>query len=130
MDSVYDYGNGNDADDRDRISYLYSRSIDRIYETIMAAVRSLHSAAFEARGLSSTFVSRKSSNMSPSYGLNALQFFGLALPVVRQAIEMIPESCAAVIAPPPAPQYRPCYILPSRVRLGHGIISRLRDFIR
>jgi hypothetical protein len=115
MDSRHNGSDGDGGDDTPHL-YLYSRSIDLIYETIMSAVRSQRSAAFEARGLRSSFVPRKSSYSSPSYGMNALQFFGLALPVVRQAIEMIPESCAAVIAPPPAPQYRPCYVLPSRVR--------------
>ena len=52
----------------------------------------------------------------PSFGLTAAQFFGLGLPYVRHAIEIIPESCAAIICPLPAPQYRPSYRLPSKVR--------------
>ena len=52
----------------------------------------------------------------PSFGLTAAQFFGLGLPFVRHAIEIIPESCAAIICPLPAPQYRPSYRLPSKVR--------------
>ena len=51
----------------------------------------------------------------PSFGLTAAQFFGLGLPFVRHAIEIIPESCAAIICPLPAPQYRPSYRLPSKV---------------
>ena len=52
----------------------------------------------------------------PSFGLTAAQFFGLGLPYVRHAIEIIPESCAAIICPVPAPQYRPSYRLPSKVK--------------
>ena len=52
---------------------------------------------------------------TPSFGLTAAQFFGLGLPFARHAIEIIPESCAAIICPPPVPQYQPSYRLPSKV---------------
>jgi hypothetical protein len=112
-----DNDNGDRYDDHISYPFLYSRSLDLLYETIRNAVRMNQSTTFAERSLSDFFVPRAVCNQQ-SYGLNSLQFFGLALPVVRQAVEMIPESCAAVIAPPPAPQYKPCYVLPSRVRLS------------
>lgn len=44
-----------------------------------------------------------------SYGLNAAQFFGLGLEVVREAIEFLPDAVAAMIVPIPELQYRPSF---------------------
>ena len=47
-----------------------------------------------------------------SYGLCAAQFFGLALPCTRLAVENLSTSIACMVAPAPHPQYRPIYRLP------------------
>jgi hypothetical protein len=48
-----------------------------------------------------------------SYGLNAQQFFGISLPFVRRAIELLPESAAAMCSSVTVSCYRPSYQLPS-----------------
>lgn len=60
---------------------------------------------------------QKGSSMQPrhsvdSYGLCAAQFFGLALPCTRLAVENLSSSIACMVAPAPHPQYRPIYRLP------------------
>ena len=61
--------------------------------------------------------------MAPTFGLTATQFFGIGLPFARHAIEMVPESCAALLFPSPTPQYRPSYRLPSKVLEQSDIIN-------
>jgi len=38
----------------------------------------------------------------------------LSISVFRRAIEMLPESVASMITPPPFVQYKPCYVSPSK----------------
>ena len=88
---------------------MLTRSIDYAYNAITSAVAALLAADVARRG----FRPFSRSN-ARTFGRSAAQFFGLGLPVVKQAIEMIPDSHAAMIAAPPAPQYRPCYVLPTQ----------------
>lgn len=120
---------------------MLTRSIDLAYSTIVNAVRKINSEALaaldvrytsrpvqaplpstttttsSASSLSSAASSALSSaqGMAPTFGLTATQFFGIGLPFARHAIEMVPESCAALLFPSPTPQYRPSYRLPSKV---------------
>ena len=82
---------------------ILARDIDVAYATITSAVRRINKRA-------PNVVPRKH---HCTYGLNACQFFGLGIPGVKRAIELMPESTAAMIAVPPAPQYVPCYRLPT-----------------
>ena len=91
------------ADDRDHP--LLSRSAEDLYATIVAAVRECCAAHAPAPRASAAGV----------YGLNAFQFFGLALPLVRHAIELIPDSVSAMFALPPAVQYKPSFKLPTEL---------------
>jgi hypothetical protein len=60
---------------------------------------------------------------STSYGLRASQFFGIGLPFVRKAVEIRPESAAAVIASEPLPRYAPCHRIPTREDVAHVLIT-------
>ena len=92
------------ADDRSVL--MLSRSIEGLYASIIAAVQK-SIAAFAPP------TPRRS--LSGVYGLNAYQFFGLALPPVRHAIEMVPDSVAAMFALPPEVQYKPSFKLPTEL---------------
>ena len=81
-----------------------------------AALSSMSSSSAAATAASSSSSSAHTSlGMAPTFGLTATQFFGIGLPFARHAIEMVPESCAALLFPSPVPQYRPSYRLPSKV---------------
>ena len=90
---------------------MLTRSIDYAYNVITAAVTALQAADVDRKG----FRPFSTSN-ARTFSRNAAQFFGLGLPLVKQAIEMIPDSHAAMIAAPPVPQYCPCYVLPTQER--------------
>ena len=93
---------------------MLTRSIDLAFTTIKRIVETLQAADVAKRGY--RWTSRSSSLSSLiTFGRSAAQFFGLGLPVVKQAIEMIPDSHAAMIAAPPAPQYRPSFRLARQV---------------
>jgi hypothetical protein len=130
---------------------MLTRSIDLAYSTIVNAVRKINSEAlatldvrYTARPVqaplpsttTTTSTSSASSSssaassslssaqaMAPTFGLTATQFFGIGLPFARHAIEMVPESCAALLFPSPTPQYRPSYRLPSKVLDQSDIIN-------
>lgn len=79
---------------------IFASSVEEAYAKIVAKVEQCHSSVlpeFKKRLVKSTF------------GLNAYQFFGLGYPFVRRAIEMLPFSIAAVMAPP-TQQYLPCFV--------------------
>ena len=87
--------------------------------TALSSMSSSSSAAVATATATSTSSSNSSAHTSlgtaPTFGLTATQFFGIGLPFARHAIEMVPESCAALLFPSPIPQYRPSYRLPSKV---------------
>ena len=84
--------------------------------TALSSMLSSSSSSSAATATSSFNSSAHTSlGMAPTFGLTATQFFGIGLPFARHAIEMVPESCAALLFPSPVPQYRPSYRLPSKV---------------
>lgn len=81
--------------------------------TSTSTASSSSSSSSAAASSSSSLLSVQA--MATTFGLTATQFFGIGLPFARHAIEMVPESCAALLFPSPTPQYRPSYRLPSKV---------------
>lgn len=80
---------------------IVTRSIEEAYNTIIDGVHRVNGHAFNRRR-----------SHAGVYGLNAFQFFGLTVPFIREAIELLPESVSAMVALPPAPQYKPTFKLP------------------
>lgn len=80
---------------------IVTRCIEEAYKTIIDGVYRINGHGFN----------RRRSHVGV-YGLNAYQFFGLTVPFIREAIELLPESVSAMVALPPAPQYKPTFKLP------------------
>ena len=101
---------------------MLTRSIDLAFSTIKNIAVTLQAADVAKRGYRWTPRASAQSSLL-TFGRSAAQFFGLGLPVVKQAIEMIPDSHAAMIAAPPAPQYRPSFRLARQVGVVRFIFS-------
>lgn len=103
---------------------IFTRSIDKALDIILKRLeKGLHdlSHSNEAGYFAHARKCRKYQN--DAYALTPSIFFGLGLAWVRRAIEMLPESVACMITPPPYAQYRPCYVLPTKTD-----ILRVQDF--
>lgn len=64
---------------------IYSDSIDTLFCLVLFAVYRVNRSGLRKRG-----AERKSDPQHTVYGLNAHQFFGLGIPFVRHAIELLP----------------------------------------
>ena len=64
---------------------IYSDSIQTLYFIVLFAVNRINRSGLLKRG-----AERRSDAQHAVYGLNAHQFFGLGIPFVRHAIELLP----------------------------------------
>lgn len=64
---------------------IYSDSIDTLFFIVLFAVYRVNRSGLLRRG-----AERRSDPQHAVYGLNAHQFFGLGIPFVRHAIELLP----------------------------------------
>eukprot|EP01038_Epipyxis_sp_PR26KG_P012769 gene12769-17121_t len=82
---------------------IFSRSLDTAYNIIISKVKQVNK-------LHNQSSQRKSSS---AFGLNSHHFFGIGISFVREAIESVPSSIAAMICPIAKLRYMPSYVLPT-----------------
>jgi histone-lysine N-methyltransferase SETD1 len=94
-------------------SPLFAKSVDQLYAFLLRKIRDC-SADFKSNILH--IQPRKSNH---SYNLTSHQFFGLGLPFVQEAIEMIPESIMTMITMNEKERYSPYFRLPSQLDIAN-----------
>ena len=90
-----------------------SSAVEVIPKSAEVSIPSADTQVVDMTALSANPLHMPVHNAPAVYGLNPYHFFGIGMPCVRKAIESMRESVAAVIAPPPVPQYMPVYYLPT-----------------
>jgi hypothetical protein len=95
---------------------IFSKNLDQLYQCLIQQI----STCFQTNNSSSSSSSfssypRQSRRSNFSYNLTSHQFFGLGLPFVQEAIEMIPESIMSMINMNISERYSPSYRLPSQL---------------
>lgn len=87
---------------------IFAKSVTQLHSYILERVYSCFEGFYQTIG-------HKKRQSSHSYNLTPHQFFGLGLPFVQEAIEMIPESIITMITTNEKERYSPYYRLPSQL---------------